>query len=162
MVGSVLRFDSVRYIYITCVASGYHGFWLTSCIRHLLDLQVSQELTESRAELLITMGNPAWSLQINHKSVMSNIQDPEARGTMIFAWWMACLADAYHSAYYRRKAILLVDIISLFFVYRRTIYRDDDDYDIDFYTVDPVPPEMSETPPSTREQLEVSAYLRPY
>ena len=59
--------------------------------------------------------------QINHKSVMTNIQDPEARGTMIFAWWMACLAvghiifailmmsselraqDAYHSAYYRRK-----------------------------------------------------------
>lgn len=30
--------------------------------------------------------------KINHKSVMTNIQDPEARGTMIFAWWMACLA----------------------------------------------------------------------
>ena len=44
--------------------------------------------------------------QINHKSVMSNIQDPEDRGTMIFAWWMACLADAYRSVYYRRKPML--------------------------------------------------------
>nr|VWO94904.1 Zn(2)-C6 fungal-type domain-containing protein [Ganoderma boninense] len=76
--------------------AGFHGFWLGSAIRLLLDLQ------------------------INHKSVMSNIQDPEARGTMIFAWWMACLADAYRSVYYRRKPML-----------------DDDDYDIDFYTVGP-------------------------
>ena len=51
--------------------------------------------------------------QINHKSVMSNIQDPEARGTMIFAWWMACLADAYRSAYYRRKPMLCVPIFRL-------------------------------------------------
>ena len=79
--------------------------------------------------------------QINHKSVMANIQDPESRGTMIFAWWMTCICDAYGSAYYRRKPIL-----------------DDDDYDIDFYTVDPVNPDMvdSQTPvPSPREQLEV-------
>ena len=79
--------------------------------------------------------------QINHKSVMANIQDPESRGTMIFAWWMTCICDAYASAYYRRKPIL-----------------DDDDYDIDFYTVDPVNPDMvdSQTPvPSPREQLEV-------
>ncbi|OBZ68942.1 hypothetical protein A0H81_11103 [Grifola frondosa] len=97
--------------------AGFHGFWLGSAIRLLLDLQ------------------------INHKSVMANIQDPEARGTMIFAWWMACLADAYRSVYYRRKPML-----------------DDDDYDIDFYTVGPVPPDIiqSHAPqPSPREQLEV-------
>ncbi|KAI0926733.1 hypothetical protein AcV5_007442 [Taiwanofungus camphoratus] len=97
---------------------GFHGFWLMSAIRLLLDLQ------------------------INHKSVMSNIQDPEDRGTMIFAWWMACLADAYRSVYYRRKPML-----------------DDDDYDIDFYTVGPVPPdhlEAQDSQPSPREQLEVS------
>ncbi|KAH9890013.1 hypothetical protein C8Q73DRAFT_747714 [Cubamyces lactineus] len=97
--------------------SRFHGFWLGSAIRLLLDLQ------------------------INHKSVMSNIHDPEARGTMIFAWWMACLADAYRSVYYRRKPML-----------------DDDDYDIDFYTVGPVPPDIIETSPATqpspREQLE--------
>ncbi|KAI8978802.1 hypothetical protein BD414DRAFT_516765 [Trametes punicea] len=97
--------------------SRFHGFWLGSAIRLLLDLQ------------------------INHKSVMSNIHDPEARGTMIFAWWMACLADAYRSVYYRRKPML-----------------DDDDYDIDFYTVGPVPPDIvdaSQAPrPSPREQLE--------
>ncbi|KAI0662247.1 hypothetical protein C8Q70DRAFT_1051719 [Cubamyces menziesii] len=97
--------------------AGFHGFWLGSAIRLLLDLQ------------------------INHKSVMSNIHDPEARGTMIFAWWMACLADAYRSVYYRRKPML-----------------DDDDYDIDFYTVGPVPPDIIETSPATqpspREQLE--------
>ena len=33
---------------------------------------------------------------------------------------------------------------------------DDDDYDIDFYTVGPVPPESHESQPSPREQLEVS------
>ncbi|OSD07532.1 hypothetical protein PYCCODRAFT_1359171, partial [Trametes coccinea BRFM310] len=98
--------------------AGFHGFWLGSAIRLLLDLQ------------------------INHKSVMSNIHDPEARGTMIFAWWMACLADAYRSVYYRRKPML-----------------DDDDYDIDFYTVGPVPPPPTESErqapqPSPREQLE--------
>jgi hypothetical protein len=76
--------------------------------------------------------------QINHKSVMANIQDPESRGTMIFAWWMTCLSDAYASAYYRRKPVL-----------------DDEDYDIDFYTVDPVPG-MTDSSPSPREQLEVS------
>ncbi|CCM05930.1 uncharacterized protein FIBRA_08169 [Fibroporia radiculosa] len=104
-------------------SSGFHGFWLMSAIRLLLDLQ------------------------INHKSVMSNIQDPEARGTMIFAWWMACLADAYRSVYYRRKPML-----------------DDDDYDIDFYTVGPVPPDHLEssqaTQPSPREQLEFLGYYR--
>ncbi|KAH8108694.1 hypothetical protein DFH11DRAFT_1820183 [Phellopilus nigrolimitatus] len=101
---------------------GFHGFWLTCAIRHLL------------------------VLQINHKSVMTNIQDPEARGTMIFAWWMACLADAYHSAYYRRKPQL-----------------DDDDYDIDFYTVDPIPAEIHDgqnAALSPREQYEVRGYYR--
>lgn len=37
--------------------------------------------------------------------------------------------------------------------------RDDDDYDIDFYTVGPVPPdhlEAQDSQPSPREQLEVS------
>ncbi|THH27039.1 hypothetical protein EUX98_g7153 [Antrodiella citrinella] len=98
----------------------FHGFWLTSAIRLLLDLG------------------------INHKSVMSNIEDPEARGTMIFAWWMACLADAYRSVYYRRKPML-----------------DDDDYDIDFYVVGPTPPETPGEPqPSPREQLEFLGYYR--
>lgn len=69
---------------------------------------------------------------------MANIQDPESRGTMIFAWWMTCLSDAYASAYYRRKPVL-----------------DDEDYDIDFYTVDPVP-DLTDSSPSPREQLEVS------
>ena len=79
--------------------------------------------------------------QINHKSVMATILDPESRGTMIFAWWMTCICDAYASAYYRRKPIL-----------------DDDDYDIDFYVVDSVSAEMMDThsqTPSPREQLEV-------
>lgn len=75
---------------------------------------------------------------------MTNIQDPESRGTMIFAWWMTCICDAYASAYYRRKPVL-----------------DDEDYDIDFYTVDPVHPDMldpSAPTPSPREQLEVCLY----
>ncbi|CAA7261362.1 unnamed protein product [Cyclocybe aegerita] len=100
--------------------NGFHGFWLTSATRHLLDLG------------------------INHKSVMANIQDPENRGTMIFAWWMTCLCDAYASAYYRRKPVL-----------------DDDDYDIDFYTADPIPDITDGAPtPSPREQLEFLGYYR--
>ncbi|TFK52292.1 hypothetical protein OE88DRAFT_1807225 [Heliocybe sulcata] len=102
-------------------ASGFHRFWLISAIRLLLDLQ------------------------INHKSVMSNIEDPEARGTMIFAWWMALLADAFGSAYYRRKPML-----------------DDDDYDIDFYTAEPIPSGPSDgMTPSPREQYEFLVRIYP-
>ncbi|KAK0244380.1 hypothetical protein EDD85DRAFT_807791 [Armillaria nabsnona] len=95
--------------------SRYHGFWLASATRHLMDLG------------------------INHKSVISSAnRDTEERGTMIFAWWMACICDAYASLYYRHKPIL-----------------DDDDYDIDFYTVDPINPDGHDgTTPSPREQLE--------
>ncbi|KAK7469120.1 hypothetical protein VKT23_003611 [Stygiomarasmius scandens] len=97
--------------------SAFHGFWLTAATRHLLDLQ------------------------INHKSVTSRIPDPEAQGTMIFAWWMTCICDAFSALYYRRKPIL-----------------DDDDYDIDFYTaVDPV---NAAGAPSPREQLEFLGYYR--
>jgi hypothetical protein len=64
---------------------------------------------------------------------------------MIFAFWMACIADAYGSVYYRHKPVL-----------------DDDDYDIDFYTADPINSDVadSHTPmPSPREQLEVKSDL---
>ncbi|KAG7088535.1 hypothetical protein E1B28_012518 [Marasmius oreades] len=91
-------------------SKAFLGFWLTAATRHLLDLQ------------------------INHKSVAGQIPDTEERGTLIFAWWMACICDAYSSLYYRRKPVL-----------------DDDDYDIDFYTVDPI---NTDGTPSTRESLE--------
>ncbi|KIJ64481.1 hypothetical protein HYDPIDRAFT_132385 [Hydnomerulius pinastri MD-312] len=98
--------------------NGFHGFWLNCGIRNLL------------------------GLQINHKSVMADIKDPETRGTMIFAWWMACLADAFSAFYYRRKPML-----------------DDDDYDIDFYTADPGLQEAIDPgKPSPREQLEFLGY----
>jgi hypothetical protein len=73
---------------------------------------------------------------------MLSIQDVEFRGSMVFAWWMACLCDAFGAAYYRRKPLL-----------------DNDDYDIDFYTADPVSATdlaaSSTTSASSREQLEV-------
>ncbi|RDB18033.1 hypothetical protein Hypma_000879 [Hypsizygus marmoreus] len=103
--------------------TGFRGFWLTAATRHLLDLQ------------------------INHKSTLATIQDAESRSTMIFAWWMACICDAYASAYYRRKPVL-----------------DDEDYDIDFYTADPVSSDMMESHggpmSSPREQLEALGYYR--
>ncbi|KAJ2913923.1 hypothetical protein MD484_g6506, partial [Candolleomyces efflorescens] len=77
---------------------------------------------------------------------MADIQDPDNRGTIIFAWWMTCLCDAYASAYYRRKPIL-----------------DDEDYDIDFYTAGPVSEEGSDGQnpgPSPREQLEFLGYYK--
>ncbi|KAF9651348.1 hypothetical protein BDM02DRAFT_3163392 [Thelephora ganbajun] len=100
----------------------YHRFWLTSAVRSLLNLQ------------------------INHKSVMSNIQDSEDRGIMIFAWWMAVLADGYSSTYFRKKPML-----------------DDDDYDIDFYTAAPVAaldPLETQKLTSNREHLEFLGYYR--
>lgn len=62
---------------------------------------------------------------------------------MIFAWWMACLSDAYASAYYRRKPQV-----------------EEDDYDVDFYIVDPVTVDADgQTKPGPREQLEVRPVL---
>ncbi|KAJ7044007.1 hypothetical protein C8F04DRAFT_1071288 [Mycena alexandri] len=113
----------------------FHCFWVSAATRHLLDLQV------------------------NHKAVLTTISDPDARGTMIFAFWMACISDAYGSVYYRHKPVL-----------------DDDDYDIDFYTVDPINPEVVQGAgagaeggqqhnppgpmPDPREQLEFLGYYR--
>jgi hypothetical protein len=103
-------------------SNGFHGFWLIAATRHLMDLQLT------------------------HKAVMATIADQELRGTMVFAWWMCCLADAYSSAYYRRKPVI-----------------DDDDYDIDFYTADPISQDMIDLQSSTvspREQLEFLGYYR--
>ncbi|CAK5269768.1 unnamed protein product [Mycena citricolor] len=97
----------------------FHCFWVSASTRHLLDLQV------------------------NHKSVLTTISDPDARGTMIFAFWMACIADAYGSVFYRHKPVL-----------------DDDDYDIDFYTVDPINAEGGDSRTDPREQLEFLGYYR--
>lgn len=97
------------------VEPGYHGFWLGCAIRNLL------------------------GLGINHKSNMIEIKDQDTRGRMIFAWWMACLCDAFSSFYYHRKPIL-----------------DDDDYDIDFYTATQDDPDSANA--SSREQLEFLGY----
>jgi hypothetical protein len=98
---------------------------------------------------------------------MSNIQDSEDRGIMIFAWWMAVLADGYSSTYFRKKPMLCVFAFSLSFRWKSTnllnglldiLHRDDDDYDIDFYTAASItPPDPSDTqkPTSSREHLEV-------
>ncbi|KAG5351685.1 hypothetical protein C0989_005278 [Termitomyces sp. Mn162] len=85
----------------------------------------------------------AEALKINHKSTLASIADPESRAMMVFAWWMACFCDAYASAYYRRKPVL-----------------DDGDYDIDFYTGDPIIAGSLNTHPlqSPREQLEALGY----
>jgi hypothetical protein len=105
--------------------TGFQGFWIHHALRHLLDLQY------------------------NHRSTMLSIQDVEFRGSMVFAWWMACLCDAFGAAYYRRKPLL-----------------DNDDYDIDFYTADPVSAAdlaaSSTTSASSREQLETSFSLTLY
>lgn len=132
---------------------GYHGFWLTSATRHLLSLGVSSTATSfallsrsTHSLLLRALLINSPRKQINHKSKLADIQDPENRGTIVFAWWMTCLCDAYASAYYRRKPIL-----------------DDEDYDIDFYIAGPVSedegPEGQTPGPSPREQLEVSSTI---
>ncbi|KAG6830691.1 hypothetical protein H0H92_015167 [Tricholoma furcatifolium] len=85
-------------------------------------------------------------LDLQACATLGAIADPEARAMMVFAWWMACFCDAYASAYYRRKPVL-----------------DDEDYDIDFYTGDPVivgSLDAQGSLSSPREQLEVLGYYR--
>jgi hypothetical protein len=58
---------------------------------------------------------------------------------------MACLSDAYGAAYYRRKPLV-----------------EDDDYDVDFYTVDPVSMDPDgQSKPDPREHLEVGTLPSP-
>ncbi|CAE6414217.1 unnamed protein product [Rhizoctonia solani] len=71
---------------------GFHGFWLNSGIRHMLELKVNYKLG--------TM-----------------VLDDSRGASMIMAWWMACLADGFSSAYFRTKPTL-----------------DDDDYNIQALT----------------------------
>ncbi|KIY44811.1 hypothetical protein FISHEDRAFT_61664 [Fistulina hepatica ATCC 64428] len=107
---------------------GYHGFWLRASLMHLI------------------------ALRINHKVTLQLIPNKAIRGTLLFAWWMALIADAYGSMYYRRKPVL-----------------DEDDYDVDFYTVEEF--DMRRIRPATngvvngeelqtREQLQALGYYQ--
>ncbi|KAF8527530.1 hypothetical protein BU17DRAFT_39547 [Hysterangium stoloniferum] len=78
---------------------GYRSFWLNCALRHLLHLQAS--------------------LIINKRSADRSLVEPEQRHGLTYAWWIACLADAFSSLFFRRKPVL-----------------EDNDYDIDFYTPD--------------------------
>ncbi|PVG00244.1 hypothetical protein CPB86DRAFT_701823 [Serendipita vermifera] len=70
--------------------AGFRGFWLNCAVRHLFELQV------------------------NRRDRLSLLPD-EARAKLIYAWWMACIADAFAAVYWRRKPVI-----------------EDDDYDITF------------------------------
>ncbi|KAF8710565.1 GAL4-like Zn(II)2Cys6 (or C6 zinc) binuclear cluster DNA-binding domain, partial [Rhizoctonia solani] len=71
---------------------GFHGFWLNSGVRHMLELKINYKL-----------GTMAL--------------DDSRGASMVMAWWMACLADGFSSAYFRTKPTL-----------------DDDDYNIQSLT----------------------------
>ncbi|KAJ1309737.1 hypothetical protein OPQ81_006502 [Rhizoctonia solani] len=71
---------------------GFHGFWLNSGVRHMLELRINYKL-----------GTMAL--------------DDSRGASMVMAWWMACLADGFSSAYFRTKPTL-----------------DDDDYNIQALT----------------------------
>ncbi|CAE6414702.1 unnamed protein product [Rhizoctonia solani] len=71
---------------------GFHGFWLNSGVRHMLELKINYRL-----------GTMAL--------------DDSRGASMVMAWWMACLADGFSSAYFRTKPTL-----------------DDDDYNIQALT----------------------------
>ncbi|KAF8587579.1 hypothetical protein K439DRAFT_1630576 [Ramaria rubella] len=70
---------------------GYRGFWINSALRHLLHYE------------------------INNRSAVPVLVEPERRNTMVYAWWIACLGDAFGALYFRRKPML-----------------EDADYNIDF------------------------------
>ena len=67
---------------------------------------------------------------------------------------VVCIIDENPCCKWFHSSISPVHMVHIIFV-----CRDDDDYDIDFYTVGPVPPDVVESQaptPSVREQLEVS------
>ena len=70
-----------------------------------------------------------------------------------------CITDGSLCCKWRRVShILMPHTRSLVFL----SHSDDDDYDIDFYTVDPLPPEVHDTQNmalSPREQYEVYLYF---
>ncbi|VDB91906.1 unnamed protein product [Peniophora sp. CBMAI 1063] len=82
-----------------------------------------------------------FSLKINHKSVLLSIPDREERGMLVFAWWFACLCDSYASTYHRRMPIIK-----------------DDDYDVDFYTAEPLSDDATRANQGPREHLEILGY----
>lgn len=84
------------------VLIGYRGFWLNCGLRHLLHLQVRR----LDMPLLTPIFLLQFLLQINNRSAVSGLIEPEHRNTMVYAWWMACLADAYSALYFRRKPVL--------------------------------------------------------
>lgn len=57
---------------------------------------------------------------------------------LVFAWWFACLCDSYASTYHRRMPIIK-----------------DDDYDVDFYTAEPLAEDANRANQGPREHLEV-------
>ncbi|QRW00019.1 multidrug resistance regulator 2 [Ceratobasidium sp. AG-Ba] len=60
---------------------GFHGFWLNSGIRHMLELRVNYRI--------------------------GTIPTNDSQGaSIVMSWWMACLADGFSSAYFRSKPIL--------------------------------------------------------
>ena len=59
----------------------------------------------------------------------------------LFAWWMVCLPDMYGTAHCCQKPQVK-----------------DKDYDIDFYTINPIPIDQDgQTKPDLQEHLEVQA-----
>ncbi|CCA70194.1 hypothetical protein PIIN_04133 [Serendipita indica DSM 11827] len=69
---------------------GFRGFWLNCGIRHLFELGM------------------------NRKARLIEL-DEQTRGRMTYAWFQACIADAYASVYWRKKPVI-----------------EDDDYDFSF------------------------------
>ncbi|KAF8610034.1 hypothetical protein BDV93DRAFT_4989 [Ceratobasidium sp. AG-I] len=60
---------------------GFHGFWLNSGIRHMLELRINYQVATIAAD--------------NSKGA-----------SIVMSWWMACLADSFGSAYFRTKPVL--------------------------------------------------------
>ena len=63
---------------------------------------------------------------------------------LVFAWWFACLCDSYASTYHRRMPII-----------------DDEDYDVDFYTAEPLAEDANRANQGPREHLEVRYATQP-
>ncbi|SNX81721.1 uncharacterized protein MEPE_00426 [Melanopsichium pennsylvanicum] len=62
-----------------------NGHWYVIAIKHMLDLG------------------------INCKEKVMTIKDAALRGETLFAWWLACMADAASSLYFQRRCLISVE-----------------------------------------------------
>ncbi|KDQ20816.1 hypothetical protein BOTBODRAFT_26832 [Botryobasidium botryosum FD-172 SS1] len=110
---------------------GFHSFWLTAGIRHLMEMRVNYR------DPLSSIGGLIRSGVAGGDSSGTGVSGQNEKGTMEFCWWMACVADGLGSVYFRRKPFL-----------------DDDDYNIQEFKMDAMSGLVDPSDQATKSQVD--------